>query len=105
MSRSNGGEGREANPKVCASIIGAPQTVTHISTHPLDAAVATVHTRAMAAASPVRRALPCMLTRPWRRSGGGWETLQKTKTKKKLLNTGGWCPASLLVSFFLFWVM
>ena len=31
MSRSNGGEGREANPKVCASIIGAPQTVTHFS--------------------------------------------------------------------------
>ena len=29
MSRSNGGEGREANPKVCASIIGAPRTVTH----------------------------------------------------------------------------
>ena len=29
MSRSNGGGGREANPKVCASIIGAPQTVTH----------------------------------------------------------------------------
>ena len=31
VSRSNGGEGREANPKVCASIIGAPQTVTHFS--------------------------------------------------------------------------
>ena len=31
MSRSNGGEGQEANPKVCASIIGAPQTVTHFS--------------------------------------------------------------------------
>ena len=34
VSRSNGGEGREANPKVCASIIGAPQTVTHFSESP-----------------------------------------------------------------------